>query len=272
MALIQTFVPAYRASDAMAQHVITQAMSRAYQAGHQIISNVFGGALADTARNNAICAVFPNVDFVLFMDDDMKPEPDAISKIVALNKPIASALCTTRSEPVALSLSTWDEKGRSFQTWDDYAPTQVIEGQYGVGAAFLCIRMDALRQVVDYYLSAKDWLDWNRPMLDRLKVRAENRERERERKSELRHRFMEKRGILRVFEQTVYDSEIPMGEDLCFCWKAMQCGIPVTVDPTIRVGHQGAKDYYVEDFIPQRHLKNFTQTAESLGIENLVSA
>lgn len=279
MALIQTFIPNYRTSDGMCLQIITHSIQKAAiqresgAPGHQIICNVHAGALVDVSRNNCIRDTLPAVDFVLFIDDDMKPEPEAINKIVALNKPIASALCTTRTVPVHLALKTWNEERREFLAWDSYAPTRPIEGALGVGAAFLCIRMDALREVVGYYLSAHDWLEWNRPMLDRMKVRAEYREQERQRKSELRHKSYSESGYLRVFEQETHDgSEKKIGEDLVFCWRAIQCGIPITVDPTIRVGHKGDKDYYVEDFIPPSHLKNFPQTAESLGIADLLPA
>lgn len=271
MALIQTFVPIYRAADGTALRHIMQAMAHASAAGHQIIASSYGGALVDDARNSALGQCLSNVDYLLFIDDDMKPEPDAINKIVALDRPITSALCTTRSEPVALSLSEWEEKEHRFKKWESYAPTRIIEGQYGVGAAFLCVRMDALMQLVDYYLTARDWLAWNRPLLDRLKVRSEFREQERERKESLRRMFMQKRGLLRIFERMVYDSELNVGEDLAFCWKAIQCGIPITVDPTIRVGHKGDKDYHVEDYIAPEHVKNFIHTPESLGIKELIA-
>lgn len=269
MAVIQAFIPNYRTSDGMCLQHITNSIEYAATQGHQIICNVHSGALIEASRNNCVKMTHPSTEFLLFIDDDMKPAQDAVARIVALNKPIVSALCTTRTEPVHLALKKWS--GEGFEAWLDYAPTELIEGNYGVGAAFLCIRRDAMHEILGYYMSAKDWLDWNRPLLDRLKVRAKYREQERARREALRRKNWKEKGYLRVFEQAVHDgSDLSLGEDVVFCWRAMQCGIPVAVDPTIRVGHKGDKDYYVEDFVPPNHLKNFT--SESLGLKDLIPA
>lgn len=272
MAVIQAFIPNYRTSDGMSlQHITNSIQYAAMEHKHQIGVGVHSGALIEASRNTCVAKWHPSAEFLLFIDDDMKPAQDAVAKIVALNRPIATALCTTRTEPVHLALKKWNEAERGYEAWLDYAPTSIIEGNYGVGAAFLCIRRDAMKEILGYYMTAQDWLDWNRPMLDRLKVRAELREQERARREALRRKNWKEKGYLRVFEQAVHDgSELSLGEDVVFCWRAMQCGIPVTVDPTIRVGHKGDKDYYVEDFIPPNHLKNFT--SESLGLKELLTA
>lgn len=271
---IQTFVPTYRNTDTMCLQYIEQAIAKAVtDGGHTIAKYTHAGALVDVSRNNCIARyVRPDSDFVLFIDDDMKPEPDAINKIVALNRPIVSALMTTRMEPVSLALKKWNGENPGFSNWDDYPPTSIIEGEYAVGAAFLCIRMDALSTIVAYYLDAWDWMDWNRLMFDRLKVRSEYRQAERVRRSDLRRKNLKERGELRVFETEVHDgSEKRLGEDLVFSWKAIQCKIPITVDPSIRVTHTGSRDYSVEDFIPSKHYQMMGETPESLGLAEVLA-
>jgi len=273
MSLIQTFVPSYRNSDSICGQIIEHAIGRAGEAGHTIVKQTYASAMVDVARNKCLIHVSDQCEFILFIDDDMKPEPQAINKIVALNRPIASALCTSRTEPVQLALKKWDRVKEEFSNWDDYAPTSVIEGDYATGAAFLCVRMDAMRELVGYHLVAQDWLDWNRKLLDRLHVRKENREQERARKEALRRKNYEQQGLLRVFETEVHDgSDKRLGEDLIFCWRALQLGIPITVDPTIRVGHTGQRDYYVEDYMPPNHFKQFENlSTKELGLEELTA-
>ena len=273
MSLIQVFVPSYRNTDSMCTQIIEHAIGKAAEAGHQIVKMTHASAMVDVARNKCLIHVSDQCDFVLWIDDDMKPEPDAISKIVALNRPFASALCTTRTEPVQLALKHWHRDREEFSNWEDYAPTRLIEGDYGVGAAFLCVRRDALREIVGYHLHAQDWLDWNRKMLDRLHVRAEYREKERARKEALRRKNYEQKGELRVFETEVHDgSEKRLGEDLIFCWRALQLGIPVSVDPTIRVGHTGHRDFYLEDYQPPKHFEKFASfSTKELGLEEVLA-
>ena len=270
---IYTFVPSYRNCDANCLWHIECAVAEAGKAGHTVAKFTTAGAMVDKSRNDAIARyVRKDCDFAIFIDDDMKPEPQAINKIVALNRPIVSALMTTRMEPVALALKRWNGETAGFSDWDDYAPTSVIEGQYGVGAAFLCIRMDALATLVEYYLAAWDWLDWNTPMLNRMHVRKEVRETERERREILRRQHLKQHGELRIFENAVHDgSEKRLGEDLVFSLKAIRCGIPITVDPSIRVTHTGHRDYIVEDYIPAKHFAMLGGTAESLGLEGLTA-
>lgn len=273
MSLIQTFVPSYRNSDSVCTQTIEHSISCAHRAGHSIVKMTYASAIVEVARNKCFLHVSDQCDFVLFIDDDMKPEPDAISKIVALNRPIASALCVTRTEPIRLALKRWDRERDEFSNWEDYPPTSLIEGDYGVGAAFLCVRFDALKEMAGYHLHAQDWLDWNRKALDAMKVRAERREEERARREALRRKTYAEKGLLRVFESEVhFGSDQRIGEDLVFCWKAIQCGIPITVDPTIRVGHTGHRDYYVEDYMPPNHFKQFENlSTKELGLEELTA-
>jgi len=155
------------------------AMSQAKRAGHDVDAVPYGYALIDESRNACVAKYSDGADFVVFIDDDMKPEPEAINKIVALNAPIASAICTTRSEPTDLVLLEWVDERGGFVKCHTIPMHKPVTKRFGVGGAFLCIRKDALEQIKEYYLSARDWIDWFQPEHDRMHVRKEKREEER---------------------------------------------------------------------------------------------
>lgn len=227
------------------------AMSQAKRAGHDIDAVPYGYALIDESRNACVAKYSDGADFVLFMDDDMKPEPEAINKIIALNAPIASAICTTRTEPTDLVLLEWVDERGGFVKCHTIPMHKPVTKRFGVGGAFLCIRKDALERIKEYYLSAQDWIDWHKPEHDRMHVRKEKREEERKHKERLRRENFEKSQYLRIFERDPMPNEKRCGEDIGFSWRALQLGIPITVDGRIRVAHSGYKDYTPDDYVPE---------------------
>jgi hypothetical protein len=246
------FVPSYRSAQAECVSLIGQSVTMAAMKGHELQVIYHSGALADDGRNECLATLTPDVDFALFIDDDMVPEPEAISKIIALEKPVASALLTTRSEPVALAIKVWSHERQGYFNIQNFRTDRAQEGDFGVGAAFLFLSSCVVDDLREYYLSAQDWAELHRQEHDRLHVRVENREAERKRKEHDRRSAWSRDRYLRIFERDIRH-ERRQGEDISLSWRIMQCGYKVTVDPTIQVGHRGVRDFSHEDYVPAQH-------------------
>jgi len=213
--------------------------------GHSIYGPVeYGNALVHRARNEALSAnISRGSDFCLFIDDDMVPEETALEKLIQNNVPVCSALCTTRVPPVRFAASVWSSETNEFGVLDRIRPDKLVSGPFAVGFAFLLIRKDALSALREYYLSAKDWIEENRRMFDRLRVKAELREQERKRREEIRRARWETGKHLRVFDYLVGDDEWQLGEDVAVSKRLLRLGYEIAIDPRVKVGHLGEHAY-----------------------------
>jgi glycosyltransferase involved in cell wall biosynthesis len=99
-------------------------------------------------------------DYVLFMDDDMEPEPDALLKLLAHKKDIVAAGCTLRMDPPKPNYRVYEpdtfsfreENGRVGQRRELCPRTDADRSHWhGVHAD----QPNALRKIADYYLNAE---------------------------------------------------------------------------------------------------------------------
>jgi hypothetical protein len=229
-----------RAASANALAAIYRMRDRTEDAGHATRLLMYGNALIHRSRNNALAAsVRPDADYVLMVDDDMLPEPDALLKLLAHGVPVASAACTTKVPPVALAAKVYDSIADQFVPLDALRPDALCHGPFAVGAAFLLIDRKTIDALIEYHLSAQDWLDENRRLLDRLHVRTEGRERERARKEEIRRAHWERERLVRIFDFPINESELQLGEDIALGRRLLNLKIPVAIDSSVAVGHLG---------------------------------
>lgn len=217
-------------------------IAHARQSGLDIVTRVHGNALIHRSRNKALTSIREDADFALFIDDDMIPEPEALTNLVALDLPIVSALCTTRIPPVELAARLFDDQSKQFLQLRVMKP-KLHTGKFAVGMAFCLIRRDTISRLIADYLSAADWVDLRGREMDRLHVRAEKREQERKRKSEIRKVLYERDRYVRIFDFTVIDSEEQLGEDIAVSYKMLRLGIDVSIDARVQVGHLGEYAY-----------------------------
>lgn len=229
-----------------------QCMCRASErAGVTIRLRPYGNAMIHLSRNMAISNLSPDATHALFLDDDMLPKPNALLELLAADKPVISALCTTRGEPITVVGKYYDPETDGFAQIHRVPLDKTVEGSLAPGAAFLLVKKEVIDQVIDYYLSAQDWLVENRRALDRLKVRSENREHERKRIEGERRKNFENDRAVRVFCHPVNEHERELGEDIAFARKLLHLGIPVCIAGATQVGHMGEHPYSVWDIVNQ---------------------
>jgi hypothetical protein len=192
------------------------------------------------SRNSLLAKLYQSgkpFDYVLLADDDMKPEPDALEKLLAHKKPIVAAGCTVRMDPPRPNFCTWDEQTQKFTTALEWSGNGLIPiGSVGTG--FMLVERAALEAIADYYLQCRhEQKYFGMP-------------------AELAQKISEKRFeyLAETFDAWWFEclkqpqGAGEFGEDMSFCFKARECGIPVYVDTTVKVGHFGSYAYSLDDF------------------------
>lgn len=139
-------------------------------------------------------------DYLLFIDGDMVFPTDALNKLFALDKDIASVTYNFRSYP-QLSIVKLDEQYDAEYQVDESVverpiPLSAIKNPFrvaGAGTGFMLIKMDVFKKI------KRPWF------------------------------FFKAEG----------DGVAPVGEDIYFCDKAREHGYEIWVDPSIQMGHLG---------------------------------
>jgi glycosyltransferase involved in cell wall biosynthesis len=192
------------------------------------------------SRNGLIASLYKSgkpFDYILFMDDDMVPPQDAIEKLLAHKKPIVGAACTVRMDPPRPNFCIWSEETQEFTTAYEWSGEGLIPVA-SVGTGFMLIERSALETIADYYLNCKHEREYF-GMPAKLAEKTSRR-----RFEALNESF--NAWWFECLKQPMGGGE--WGEDMSFCFKAKECGIPVFVDTTVKVGHLGSYAYSLEDY------------------------
>jgi hypothetical protein len=222
--------------------------------GHCIVNSPPGISMSVVhwARNDLLIRLRKSgqpADFVLMMDDDMVPPPDALIKLLAHMQgehpvDIVAGACTVRQDPPIPNYRVWVPELLT------YRPAFQWKGQNGndnegllevaaVGAAFMLIRTTVLDKIGEYTLSCRyerEHIGMPAELAD--KIEQGRRKHAAETGNEWWFEFL---------KHPWGDGEY--GEDISFCFKARACGFPVFVDTTVRPGHVGSYAFGIDDYL-----------------------
>ncbi len=107
----------------------------------------------DTARNAAVDDMLKNnFEWLFFLDDDVIPPPDVISRLVGLRKDIVSGLYYRRHPPVKPVAMTLTPNGPAWV--DNWTPANALLSVDYVGAGCLLIHRRVLEGL------KAPWFDW----------------------------------------------------------------------------------------------------------------
>jgi hypothetical protein len=179
---------------------------------------VAGANLSDP-RNKIVAqfrALTSEPEWLLFVDDDMVFEPDAIDRLVEsadpLERPIVGGVCFGLSPEVGelTMLPTMydigqDANGAPAVMRHLTVPPGGVVRVAGTGTGFLLIH----RGVFDKFDAANDGSGFSR--------------------------------VFPYFQESLYGDK-PIGEDLTFCFRAGLLDIPVHVDTSIHIGHMKERE------------------------------
>jgi predicted O-methyltransferase YrrM len=161
------------------------------------------GALIDTARNRIFRkAQKENADYLLFVDSDMVFPADALQKLIALDKDVATGVYFSRKAPHRPIIYNWT--GKETGVHRNYV--DIPEEPFKVdscGAGFMLIS----RRVLDEWTQER-YKKYGRPFTR----------------------------ILADYGETGADH---LGEDTSFCLRCKELGYEIWADPTIELGHRG---------------------------------
>jgi cellulose synthase/poly-beta-1,6-N-acetylglucosamine synthase-like glycosyltransferase len=207
-------------------------------------------ALVHVARNNLIAYLYKEdipFDYVLFVDDDMVPAPDALARMLEQRVDVIGAVCTTRELPLNLNISNVDPVTgiplpRSLSVTAERREVVTVGS---IGAAFLLVSRKALDAIAEYTIT-HEFYKRHFGMSAEVAVRQEQF---------ARRRFLET-GYTSWFE-FFRPNAIELGEDFSFCFKARECGFEIYADSRFNVGHIGVNNrmYTIEDYWKQEGIR-----------------
>jgi len=172
----------------------------------------------------------PNCDYVLFMDDDIVPEPDYLDRLLAHKKDIVGGLCTQRQDPPRPTIRQWMEETQNYGALIEWPHGGLIEVD-AIGTGFLLLSRRVIEDVARAYHPkeyAKDGRGWW---------------------------FRFKWGPLGG----------EFGEDISFSWKAQRIGFQIYCDTSVTPGHVGDYPYSIKDFF--EHQKAYIEGVVGLTEE-----
>lgn len=89
----------------------------------------------------------PDLTHIMWIDDDMTFEPDAIRRLLERDVPIVGGLCFNRRPPFAPVLVNFTERGFAF----DYGYTEGLNQYDATGAAFLLTKKEVYLKIREKY-------------------------------------------------------------------------------------------------------------------------
>lgn len=181
---------------------------------------------------------------ILFIDDDICPQPDALVRLLAHQKEVVGAVCTRRQDPPIPNIRWWDEEELVFREIWNWPKDKLIQVG-GMGAGMILISVKAMDAVTEAYLNCS----YEKEMYQLPESRAEFISSQRRSQFDRTARCMWFRflpGLLGYSE---------MGEDVSFSLMSWRYGgITVYCDTSVQPTHIGSYGFGVEDFEHYREL------------------
>lgn len=237
--IVAVLIPTHKKPENETGNALERMIPEARKDCHVIMRPSIASSVVHWVRNQLLQQLYQAktpFDYVLFMDDDMVPPPNAVNILLSRNVDIVGAVCTVRQDPPLPNVRHFSPSSFVFQTADIDRPGVWEVGAIGTG--FMLISKKALDAVGEYTLSQQ----YQRKYLGMSKEVADEREKHE------RARY-ERDGNAFWFEflkHPLGDGEY--GEDIGFCFKAAECGFKIFADSTFAVGHVGNYAFGIEDY------------------------
>jgi len=270
---VAILVPSYGSPKPSCMVAWEQMIAQARKVANIIQPRLFGHSIIHWVRNEMVARLYQeNSPFthVLFIDDDIEPDPDALVRLLSHGKDIVGALCTRRADPPIPTLRIFDEKSGDFVQRFQWKQGELIEVD-ALGTGMILISKKALDAIADLYLNGgyeaylTTWIAeqggiphppdeaWNTSGLQALRKRQ----------------FSDTKDT-RWLKNGMWFQTLPAvngcgeyGEDISFCLKARLAGIPVYCDTNVTPLHHGDYGYGIADFFA--HKRGVIEEAKRKG-------
>lgn len=205
---------------------------------------IFGHSLISWVRNELVAKVIQSKKpwtHVLFIDDDIVPEPDALVKLLSHGKDITSGLCTKRCDPPIPTIRSFDEATGDFHQmlqWQDHGKLIQVDA---VGTGLMLISQKAVQEIGRYSINCEyeKKLYGDAPNFGDIGGKR------------LAH-YLKTGDALWFQLLPALSGKGEYGEDIGFCLKARECGIGIFVDTTVTPKHLGTYGFSFDDFVSYR--------------------
>jgi Glycosyltransferase like family 2 len=236
--IVAILIPTHKKPENETGTALERMIPVAREVCHVVMRPSVASSVVHWVRNQLVSTLYKEkvpFDYVLFMDDDMVPPPEALNVLLGRNVDVIGAVCTVRQDPPLPNARYFNPEKRFYQTADIDRPGVWKVGAIGTG--FMLISRKALEDIGEYTLSQR----YFREYMGMSKEAADAREKsERERAAKDHNKFWFE------FLKDPHSGEI--GEDLSFCFKARECGYDIYGDSTFAVGHVGNYAFGLEDY------------------------
>ena len=246
--IVAVLCPTYRAPEPQMRDALTEMVRYTREKN---VATIYSGPPLQTSvvhwsRNGLISEQLRSGKpwtHVLFIDDDIVVEPDALERLLSHKKDIIAGLCTRRSDPPIPNIRGLnpDTGALSDQIWE-WKEGACIEVD-GVGTGLMLISRHALEQVAQAYFDC---------LFEKEAYQIPER-RLAEMKKARMGAFDEAKICYWFRFLPSHLTQIEMGEDMSFCYIAKKyCDLGIFVDTSVMPGHLGNYPYSIRDFMPHR--------------------
>lgn len=241
--IVAILIPTHKKPENETGQALEHMIPVAKQDCHIVMRPSIASSVVHWVRNQLIASLYVNkipFDYVLFMDDDMVPEPKALSVLLGRKVDVIGAVCTVRQDPPLPNARFYNEEAKCFQTADiDQAG---IWNVGAIGTGFMLISRKALEDIGEYTLSQRYWIKYLGVHPDEAKKREA---------SERKRAEVDKNDYWFEFLKSPYGAG-EVGEDISFCIKAKECGYEIYADSSVQVGHIGNYPFSMGDYMSYR--------------------
>lgn len=242
--IVAILIPTHKKPENETGQALERMIPIAREKCHVMMRPSIASSVVHWVRNQLLAMLYESkapFDYVLFMDDDMVPAPEALSILLDRKVDVIGAVCTVRQDPPLPNARHYNPTAKCFQTADIDRPGIWKVGAIGTG--FMLISKKALDDIGEYTLSQRYWIK-NMGMSPEF---AKEREiAERKRAAEDNNKFW-----FEFLKSPAGAGEV--GEDISFCIKAAECGYEIYADSTAQVGHIGNYPFSLGDYWAYRN-------------------
>jgi len=282
--IVATLIPCYKQPHPKMQHAFAALVEHTRKHGVDIFARpIIQSSVVHWTRNSLLADLIKSEQpftHVLFIDDDIVPQPDYLVRMLKHNVDIIAALCTRRQDPPIPNARLYNQEAKRFEELWEFPDGLVEVGAVGTGM-FLMSR-HALQQTAEIYfqcLHEKEFLGISGMLSDMKSLGKEQEDgwcfcgtpehsagckAARIAISSLESKFKimsEERG--KAFDEDANawwfrflaceNGVGELGEDIGFCWAAHKyAGLKIYVDTTLQPEHMGDYGYSIPDFIQHR--------------------
>lgn len=240
--IVAILTPSYKQRVGEAWGALEQMVSASRGVCRPFVEPRHSASVVHWTRNSELGALLKTgkpFDYVLFIDDDIVPELDHLIRLLAHKKDFVGAACTVRRDPPIPNFRVYTPENYTFHTCFRWKQNELIGGlDYGVGAGMILVSHEALKKVAEYYINCeyeKKFYGLSGDRLDRLQQGRQD--------------CAKRSGDFWWFEFVKHPlGEGEYGEDIGFCFKLIQLGIPVYIDTSVQPRHLGDYGYSLSDY------------------------